>query len=156
MTGIVIEQAHGPTEDVRLLVGELDAELSQHYPPEQRHGLKLDALFEPHVRFFIARSAGQSVGCGGIALFGDFAELKRMYVRPDARGRGIADAILARLAAEATAAGLPLLRLETGTEQKPAIHFYRRLGFTPCDAFEPYSAMPPGDIAASVFMERRV
>lgn len=156
MSGIVIERATGPTDAVRLLIGALDAELLQHYPPEQRHGLKLDALFAPPVRFFVARLDGQAVGCGGIALFADFAELKRMYVRPEARGRGVADAILARLAEEASAAGLSVLRLETGTQQMAAIRFYRRLGFTPCGAFPPYSTMPPGNIAASVFMERRV
>ena len=156
MSGIVIERAQGPTADVRLLVGELDAELSQQYPPEQRHGLKLDALFQPHVRFFTAKLDGEPAGCGGIALFTDFAELKRMYVRPEVRGRGVADAILARLAEEAEAAGLPLLKLETGTLQMAAIRFYERLGFTRCGAFEPYSSMPPGNIASSVFMERRI
>jgi putative acetyltransferase len=156
VTGIRIERAEGPSDEVRALVCELDAELSQHYPPEQRHGLKVDAIFQPHVRFFIAWLEEQAVGCGGIALFADFAELKRMYVRPGARGRGVADALLTRLAAEAWAAGLSVLRLETGTQQKAAIRFYRRLGFTRCDAFEPYSAMPPGNIATSVFMEKRL
>jgi putative acetyltransferase len=95
VTAIRIERAEGPTDEVRMLVGELDTELSQQYPPEQRHGLTLDAIFQPHVRFFIAWAEGQAVGCGGIALFAGFAELKRMYVRPDARGRGVADALLA-------------------------------------------------------------
>ena len=156
MSGIRIERAEEPTGDIRLLIGELDAELLQHYPPEQRHGLKLDALFEPHIRFFIAHLDGQPAGCGGIALFADFAELKRMYVRPESRGRGVADAILARLLAEAEAAGLPMVRLETGTEQAAAIRFYRRAGFQPCAAFEPYSSMPPHNIATSVFMGRQV
>jgi putative acetyltransferase len=156
VTGIRIELASGPTDEVRLLIGELDAELLQHYPPEQRHGLKLDALFQPHIRFFTAELNGQPAGCGGIALFADFAELKRMYVRPAARGRGVADAILERLMAEAEAAGLSVVRLETGTVQAAAIRFYRRAGFEPCAAFEPYKSMPPGNIATSVFMERRI
>ena len=156
MTNIRIERAEGPTDDVRLLIGELDAELLQHYPPEQRHGLKLDALFEPHIRFFVARENGQSVGCGGIALFADFAELKRMYVRPKARGRGVADVILARLIEDAMAAGLPMVRLETGTEQAAALRFYQRAGFEPCVAFEPYKSMPSHNIATSVFMEKQL
>jgi len=154
LSDIRIEQATGPTDTVRLLIGELDAELLQHYPPEQRHGLKLDALFQPHIRFFTARLDGQPAGCGGIALFADFAELKRMYVRPVARGRGVADAILERLIGEAVDVGLRTVRLETGTEQAAAIRFYRRAGFEPCASFEPYSAMPPHKIATSVFMER--
>jgi putative acetyltransferase len=153
---IRVERATSPTVEVRALVGELDAELSRHYPPEQRHGLNLDAIFQPHVRFFVARLDGTAVGCGGVALFDGFAEVKRMYVRGAARGRGGADAILARLATEASHAGLSVLRLETGTRQQAAIRFYRRAGFLPCGAFEPYSSMPTGDVAASVFMEKRV
>jgi putative acetyltransferase len=156
LTDIRVERATGPTEEVRLLIGELDAELLRHYPPEQRHGLKLDALFQPHIRFFIAWADGRPAGCGGIALFADFAELKRMYVRPDARGQGVADALLARLADEAEAAGLSLLRLETGTVQHAAIRFYQRAGFTPCRAFEPYRSMPAENTVSSLFMEKRI
>lgn len=68
MTGIDVAQAHGPTNDVGLLIGELEAELLQHYRPEQRHGLTLDALFQPHIRFFTARLDGRPVGCGGNTL----------------------------------------------------------------------------------------
>ncbi len=71
---IRIEPAPAPTDDVRILVEELDRELSQHYPPEQRHGLALDAIFQPHIRFFVAWLNGQAVGCGGVALFPDFAD----------------------------------------------------------------------------------
>jgi putative acetyltransferase len=153
---ILVERALSPTDDVRALIGELDQELSRHYPPEQRHGLKLDAIFQPHVRFFVARMGDAAVGCGGVALFTDFAEVKRMYVRDGARGRGVADAVLARLAAEALDAGLKLLRLETGTQQAAAIRFYRRGGFDLCAAFDPYASMPPHAVATSVFMERRL
>jgi putative acetyltransferase len=151
-----VEQATSPTAEVRALIGELDAELMRHYPPEQRHGLTLDAIFQPHISFFIARADGAAVGCGGVALFADFAEVKRMYVREDARGQGVADAILARLAAAASGAGLTLLRLETGTRQQAPIGFYRRAGFVPCAAFPPYSTMPTANVATSVFMEKRL
>jgi len=155
-TGVLIERAVAPTDDVRALIGELDADLSAHYPPEQQHGLRLEALFEPHVRFFIARINGMPVGCGGVALLDGFAEVKRMYVRTEARGQGVADAIVARLESEAADGGLSVVRLETGTEQLAAMRFYERLGFQPCRAFEPYASMPPHTIAASVFMEKRL
>lgn len=151
-----VAQATSPTAEVRLLIGELDAELLRQYPPEQRHGLAVEAIFQPHIRFFVASLDGAPVGCGGVALFADFAELKRMYVREEARGRGVADAILARLATAASDAGLPLLRLETGTRQEAAIRFYRRAGFAPCPAFAPYSTMPPANVATSLFMEKRL
>src|SRR6185312_1500357 len=153
---VTIERALSATADVRALIAALDADLARHYTAEQRHGLALDAIFQPHVRFFIARRDGEALGCGGVALFADFAELKRMYVRETARGQGVADAIVAQLTAEAAAAGLSLLRLETGTQQAAAMHFYQRCGFAPCAAFEPYSSMPPNAIATSVFMEKRI
>jgi len=97
---VQIEPALTATDEVRSLVGELEAVLSAEYLPEQRHGLTLDAIFHPHVRFFLARLRGAAVGCGGVFLFPDFAEVKRMYVRHTARGQGVADAILASIEAE--------------------------------------------------------
>jgi putative acetyltransferase len=153
-TPIRLERALAASDEVRDLIGELDRELSTHYSPEQRHGLCLDAIFQPHIRFFVAWTEDGAMGCGGVALFSGFAEIKRMYVRPAARGAGIADAILERLTAEAAGAGLDLLRLETGTRQERAIRFYARNGFKTCGSFEPYTSMPPAAIETSVFMEK--
>lgn len=153
---IEIAPVCGPSDEIRLLVGELNDELGALYSAEQRHGLALDALFQPHIRFFVARADGRPAGCGGVALFQDFAEIKRMYVRNALRGRGIADAIMARLIAETAQAGLTLLKLETGVYSGAAIQFYRRSGFAVCGAYEPYTAMPPQAIVTSVFMEKSV
>jgi len=149
-----IEQAATATPEVVALITALESELSANYPPEQRHGLSLDALFKPHVHFVVARLDGQGVGCGGVALFSDFAELKRFYVKPALRGRGIADAVLHRLSEVTAAAGHRVLRLETGTEQLAALRFYERSGFARCAAFEPYASMAASAIATSVFMEK--
>src|ERR1700751_3464308 len=109
---ILIEPAPTATDEVRALVEELEAVLWAEYPREQRHGLSLDAIFQPPIRFFLARLDGVAVGCGGVALFPDFAEVKRMYVRDAVRGRGVAQALLARLETTAADAGLSVLRLE--------------------------------------------
>src|SRR5215467_5931338 len=153
---IAIELVSSPSAEVRSLVTELEEILSAEYPPEQRHGLRLEALFQPHIRFFVARVDGVAVGCGGLALFDDFAEVKRMYVREGARGRGVADAVLARLEDEARATGLDVLRLETGDRQFAALRFYERAGFHRCAAFGDYATMPPASIATSVFFEKRL
>ena len=116
-------------------------------------GLKLEAIFQPGIHFFLARRAGEALGCGGVALSG-FAEVKRMFVSPQARGQGIADALMDRLADVARQSGRPLLRLETGDCQRAAIRFYQRYGFSFCGPFEPYSTMPPENIATSIFMEK--
>jgi putative acetyltransferase len=151
---ITIELVSDATDDVRALIGELDRILSKEYPPEQRHGLALDAIFTPGIRFFLARSNGRAVGCGGLAFLAGFAEVKRMYVRDVARGRGVAQALLARIEAEACAAGFGLLMLETGLRQSAALRFYQRAGFRPCAAFGDYATMEPRAIATSVFLEK--
>jgi putative acetyltransferase len=151
-----IDAAPTATEEVRSLVDELDTLLLVEYPPGQRHGLALDAIFQPHIRFFLARLRGGAVGCGGVALFSDFAEVKRMYVRDVARGKGVADAILARIEEEVGDAGLSVLRLETGERQVAAMRFYARAGFQRCQAFGAYTLMSPQSIATSVFFEKRI
>ena len=153
---ILIEMVPAPTQEVAELVSELEQVLSAEYPPEQRHGLDLAAIFQPHIRFFIARLRGTAVGCGGVALFPDYAEVKRMYVREMARGQGVADAILARIEHEVRKAGLSVLRLETGDRQLAAMRLYARAGFRACPAFGAYAAMAPQSIATSVFLEKRV
>ena len=153
---IVIELAAAPTDDVRALVTELEATLAAEYPPEQRHGLKLEAIFQPHIRFFVARLDGAAVGCGGVALFENFAEVKRMFVRPHARGSGVAQAILQRLEDEARDAGLPNLRLETGTRQEAAMRLYERAGFRRCAAFGDYAKMNPDATRTSVFFDKAI
>jgi len=153
---VTIEVAPAVTEEVRSLIGELDTVLAAEYAPEQQHGLTLDAIFQPHIRFFLARLRGAAVGCGGVALFSDFAEVKRMYVRDPARGQGVADAMLARIEQEVRDAGLSLLRLETGERQPAAMRFYARAGFRRCPAFGAYALMAQQSIATSVFFEKRI
>jgi len=136
------------------LIGELDQVLGALYEPKQRHGLSLAQVFEPHVRFFVARIAGAAIGCGAVALAADHAEVKRMYTREAARGRGVGTAILARLEDEARAAGKPVLRLETGIHQRDAIGLYERCGFRRRAAFGHYADMPPHRIATSIFYEK--
>ena len=153
---IMIAPVTAATDEVRVLIDELDRTLSAEYPPEQRHGLALDAIFQPHVRFFLARLDGRAVGCGGVALFADFAEVKRMYVRDTARGTGVAQALLARIEMEARTAGLAVVRLETGDRQEAAMRLYARAGFHRCPAFGAYAAMPSAAIGTSVFFEKRI
>ncbi|MFF4182272.1 GNAT family N-acetyltransferase [Streptomyces sp. NPDC001691] len=68
------------------------------------------------------------------------AELKRMYVVPEARGLGLARRILAALEADARAAGRTRMVLETGTKQPEAITLYASTGYEPCEKFGYYRA----------------
>src|SRR5207248_6334788 len=151
---IAIEQLTGPTRDAAALIAELDGVLGAVYEPEQRHGLSIEQVFGPHVRFFVARLDGEAVGCGAVALFEGYAEVKRMYTREAARGRGVGKALLACIEEAARAAGKPMLRLETGTLQAAAIGLYEQSGFRRCEAFGPYATLPPHRIATSLFYEK--
>ena len=73
---------------------------------------------------------GAAVCSGGIKRFADdVAEIKRMYVVPEARGRGVARALLARLEDEARALGYTTVRLDTGDRQPGAQRLYARAGY---------------------------
>jgi putative acetyltransferase len=97
---------------------------------------------------------GLAVGCGGVAVFDDYAEVKRMYTRPATRGRGVAKALLCRIENEVRGANKSVLRLETGTHQQEAIGLYERMGFRPRGPFGPYAAMPACNIETSLFFEK--
>ena len=121
---VAIERVLSPAPEAAALVGELDALLGAVYEPHQRHGMSIEQVFEPHVRFFIARIGREAVGCGAVALFDGYAEVKRMYTREAVRSRGVGKALLARLEAEARRAGKPMLG------SKPAPSRRRRSGVT--------------------------
>jgi putative acetyltransferase len=149
---IGIERMVAATAELRDLIAELNAVLDAAYAPHQRHGLALEQLFEPHVRFYLARLDRAAVGCGGVALFDEYAEVKRMYTRQEARRQGVARTLLHRFEEEARAAGVLLLYVETGVHQSEAIGLYERAGFRRCAAFGPYAAMPADNIETSVFL----
>jgi putative acetyltransferase len=153
--GVTIERIPAATDEVRELLAELDEALSG-YSPEQRHALSLDQLFEDNVRFFAVRLDGVAIGCGGVAFYDGFAEVKRMFTRPAARRKGVAAALLQRLEDEARAAGHSVLRLETGMYQDEAIGFYEREGFVLCEAFGSYLDLSPQALETSVFYEKQI
>jgi putative acetyltransferase len=153
---ITIERLCAATPDATGLVAELDEVLGALYEPEQRHGLSIEQVFQPNVRFFVARIGDRAVGCGAVALFDGYAEVKRMYTREAARGRGVGKALLCCVETEARDAGKPMLRLETGTLQAAAIGLYEGCGFRACGPFGHYAGLPPHRIATSLFYEKRL
>jgi len=128
------------TEDAKALIGEIDAHLNGLYRPENRHGLSLAALQDESVIFLVARWDGVAVGCGAVKFVkGDYAEVKRMYVTPQWRGLGVAQALLGHLERLSLQSGSHVLRLETGIHQPEAVRLYKRAGFTRCAAFGEYA-----------------
>jgi putative acetyltransferase len=86
--------------------------------------------------FVLASSNGVFVGCGGVRRFTDTAcEMKRVYVMPQHRGKGIGQAIARALIAEAKQAGYKIMLLDTLPSMAAAQHVYSALGFTPTDSY---------------------
>jgi ribosomal protein S18 acetylase RimI-like enzyme len=140
------------TPDASALVLELEAELTPLYPKESRHGYAVEKLIAQGVAFFVIRHDGKPAGCGGIQLYGvEYGELKRMYVRPQFRGLGLAKAMVDVLARHARNHGVGLLRLETGIHQRAAIALYERLGFSRRSPFGEYKDDP-----LARFYEKRI
>ncbi|MDQ0791390.1 GNAT family N-acetyltransferase [Streptomyces sp. B3I8] len=94
--------------------------------------------------FLIARdAAGEATGCGALRLLPDgTGEVKRMYVSPDARGTGVATALLRALEDHARQRGADTVQLSTGVEQPDAIRFYDREGYRRTDGYGPYRGHP--------------
>jgi putative acetyltransferase len=137
--------------DVRPLLAASDAHVAALYPAESNHMLALDALLDPAVTFFVARAGGRALGCGALVREDGYGEIKRMFVAEAARGRGAGRHLLTAIEAAARAAGLTILRLETGIRQPEAIKLYRSAGFRDILPFGDYGPDP-----LSVFMEKRM
>jgi putative acetyltransferase len=151
-----IKQVSAPDYDLRLLLTKLEAYLAGLYLPEQQHGWKLDKLLQPSVKIFLAKQGSRAVGCGSIALFDDYAEVKRMFVIPQARRQGVGRAVLKRLEEEAREAGKTWLRLETGHAQEEAMRLYEAYGFHPRGSFGEYKDLSPLALATSRFYELKL
>jgi ribosomal protein S18 acetylase RimI-like enzyme len=138
----LINQERADSPEAAQLIAELEAILSPLYPPESRHGYSVDKLLREGVAFFVVWYDGAPAGCGGVQKFEGYGEVKRMYVRPQFRGLGLAKQLLDHLAAYCRQRGLPLLRLETGIYQVEAIGLYERYGFVRIPPFGPYFEDP--------------
>ena len=148
---IAAERPDSPTAIA--LLAELDGYLGElPYPPESRHAFSIEKLLREGVAFFVLRDAGEPAACGGLKVFtDDYGEVKRMYVRPTYRGRGLGKAILDHLADYARTQRLRVLRLETGIYQVEAIGLYERWGFQRRPPFGEYRVDP-----LSVYLEKTI
>ena len=100
--------------DIVALIRESDAYYARLYPTESSHLLDVEALKKPEVSFFAARHGTQLLGLGSLVRQNGYGEIRRMYVKPEARGAGTGRRLLVRLETQAAAFGLVLIRLETG------------------------------------------
>lgn len=96
--------------------------------------LEPSELAPPAGVYLVARAGAEVVAGGGLRLVTpEMAEIKRMYVRPQYRGRGVARVLLSALETEALRLGAHIARLDTGPQQPHALGLYRRSGYVEID-----------------------
>ncbi|MBC2776088.1 GNAT family N-acetyltransferase [Parasphingopyxis marina] len=117
------------------------AEMMRHSPIESVHAMPVARLRQPDVTFWSAWQGGALAGCGAMkALEPDHGELKSMRTAPEFLRRGVAEAVLLHMIAEARRRGYARLSLETGRPAPfhPAHALYRKHGFEECPPFADY------------------
>lgn len=135
---------------VHELIRELDAHLYSLYPAENVYALDVASLCEPGVLFAVVREpGGAAIGCGAIVVQREYGEVKRMYLRPEARGRGLARRLMEELEAKAMEHGCRIFMLETGPTLDEALALYERMGYRRRGPFGEYPDHP-----SSVFMQK--
>ena len=146
---LVVEPGDPRDPQAVALLQASHALMMELFEPEENHFLSVDDLCTPDIHFFVARRGPNVLGTGAIVARDGYGEIKSMFTSPQARGQGVADALLRQLEDQARSLGLPLLCLETGDKLHAAHRLYQRHGFTLCDPFGDYLAIP-----ASIFMEK--
>lgn len=140
--------------DAQDLIARSEALMGALYPSESNHFEPAANLRPPGGAFWGCWLGEQLAGCGGVKYETPphgpaYGEIKRLFVRDDARGRGVARRLMGQLEAELMARGMGLARLETGIHQPEALALYRRLGYVERAPFGGYAADP-----LSLFFEK--
>lgn len=145
-----IEIAEFDHPDAQRLIEEVQQEYVGRYGRRDETPIDSGQFSAPRGTFLLGYLAAEPVAIGGWRVYdpaepefeeGD-VELKRMYVAPGARGRGLARRLLAELEERAAAAGHKRILLETGNRQPEAIALYRSAGYSGIPAFGPYRGDP--------------
>lgn len=130
--------------DAGALCAAQQAELLALYEGEADIGPSRNApmFVPPRGVFVVVRDDdGRAVACGGVTRFDDArGELKRMYVLPEARGRGLGRLLLDDLERGARELGFAALVLETGDRQEAALALYRSFGYVRIPCYPPYDS----------------
>jgi DNA-binding MarR family transcriptional regulator/GNAT superfamily N-acetyltransferase len=134
------------TPDARWCVeqyfSELNTRFETGFDPSKSIPADAHELVPPRGALLIARLRGGPIGCGALKFHpGEPAELKRMWVAPEARGLGLGRRLLVELERHAKEAGTRVVRLETNRTLSEAIQLYRSSGYREVAAFndEPYA-----------------
>jgi putative acetyltransferase len=129
--------------DVRRMIAESDAYMQELYPSESNHLVDADALAASDTVFLVARRNGELLGSVAFRVITPgHAEMKRMFVRREARGIGLGRRLLLALEHAARQKHIGRISLETGIKQPEAIGLYRASGYQDCPPFGAYTPDP--------------
>jgi GNAT superfamily N-acetyltransferase len=128
--------------DAAALIEEVQQEYVNRYGGRDRAPVEPAEFAPPRGLFLVGYRDGAGVACGGWRSHGTDAELKRMYVRHDARRGGLAREMLAELERTAAVAGHDRMILETGSKQPEAVALYRSAGYRDIPPFGYYAEAP--------------
>lgn len=136
-------KAETPLQDeVRAMIEELNAVMNPLSPPQFQFQMTAEQIDESDTTLFLARDGeGRALGMGALKVHDEnMGEVKRMYTRPQARGKGVGWKLLQQVEALAAQKGLKELKLETGEAPgfEEAWKVYERSGYTVCGAFLDY------------------
>lgn len=142
----VVRRADSRAPETLRLVERLWHELGSLYPEVKGPSTAPDEIVGQRASFVVAWVEGEAVGCGAFRALsedeGNVAEIKRMYVEPPMRRRGISRSILVELEKLARDCGYTLARLETGLRQANAIRLYETSGYHRIEPFGRYRDDP--------------
>lgn len=131
------------SEAAQYLVGMLDNDLTHRYPGMKINAVNAAEFDNEKSTFVIARNDGVPIGCGGLVQVDEeTCEVKRMFVEPYSRGRGVAKLILMELEKHAKENGFKIVQLETGKHQPEAIIMYEHNGYKRIPCFRQYEGNP--------------
>ncbi len=137
---MTIEICAPDSEEALCLMAEMWREIDLLYGNLEPSAPEMGGMSAAGSAFLIARAGGDAAGCVGLRpLSAEIAEVKRMYVRPAARGTGLAHLLMERLEGVARDNGFRELWLETGLRQPAAIRLYERLGYKRIASYGDYA-----------------
>ena len=137
--------------DVINVFSDIDRLINSLYPVATAQSLSVNQLGQPNVYAIGLKNEEGIIACGAIVMQFDtqpYGEIRRLYVKPSYRGKGLSRRIMQILLHHAGEEEIPIIKLETGPKQIQSIHLYENLGFVQCEPFGEYKANPN-----SLFME---
>jgi GNAT superfamily N-acetyltransferase len=134
-----IDAVDARSPEAAALIASLSRELGERYGDNGSGNFAPEDVLVPGSAFLVGWLNGRPVACGAFRpMEPGVAEVKRMYVEPDARGRGIGKRLLAELENRARDAGYAAVRLETGTRQPESIRLYEAAGYRHIEKYGMY------------------